>query len=281
MCQLLGMNCNVPTDICFSFTGFRKRGGGTDIHRDGWGIGFFEGKGARVFLDPAPSAHSPVAELVRSYPIRSLNVVAHIRRATHGVVTLKNTHPFIRELWGRYWLFAHNGHLPHFTPPLDGSVTPVGDTDSERIFCWMLQSLRQKFGQTPPGRDDLFSELRRLTLEFAGLGISNFLLSNGDTLVAHCSTRLNYIVRKAPFHEAHLTDEDVTVDFRQLTTQNDRVAVITTLPLTDNEDWVAMKPGTLWMFHEGEVLHQWDTLPSPVESMGETGEESLAAAGHE
>ena len=23
MCQLLAMNCNVPTDICFSFTGFQ------------------------------------------------------------------------------------------------------------------------------------------------------------------------------------------------------------------------------------------------------------------
>ena len=43
MCQLLGMNCNVPTDICFSFTGFRKRGGDTDVHADGWGIAFFEG----------------------------------------------------------------------------------------------------------------------------------------------------------------------------------------------------------------------------------------------
>ena len=42
MCQLLGMNCNTPTDICFSFTGFQKRGGGTDVHADGWGIAFFE-----------------------------------------------------------------------------------------------------------------------------------------------------------------------------------------------------------------------------------------------
>ncbi|MBA4152368.1 MAG: hypothetical protein C0509_07390, partial [Acinetobacter sp.] len=24
MCQLLGMSANVPTDICFSFTGFRQ-----------------------------------------------------------------------------------------------------------------------------------------------------------------------------------------------------------------------------------------------------------------
>ena len=42
MCQLLGMNCNVPTDICFSFEGFRTRGGLTDVHQDGWGIAFFE-----------------------------------------------------------------------------------------------------------------------------------------------------------------------------------------------------------------------------------------------
>ena len=51
MCQLLGMNCNVPTDICFSFKGFRRRGGETDEHSDGWGIGFFEDKGCRMFLD--------------------------------------------------------------------------------------------------------------------------------------------------------------------------------------------------------------------------------------
>ena len=27
MCQLLGMNCNTPTDIVFSFEGFRRRAG--------------------------------------------------------------------------------------------------------------------------------------------------------------------------------------------------------------------------------------------------------------
>ena len=42
MCQLLGMNCNTPTDIVFSFTGFATRGGRTDEHKDGWGIAFFE-----------------------------------------------------------------------------------------------------------------------------------------------------------------------------------------------------------------------------------------------
>jgi len=54
MCQLLGMNCNVPTDICFSFTGFHHRGGRTAEHADGWGIAFYEGAGCRVFLDTDP-----------------------------------------------------------------------------------------------------------------------------------------------------------------------------------------------------------------------------------
>lgn len=43
MCQLLGMNCNTPTDIVFSFEGFRRRAGLTDCHSDGFGIAFLKG----------------------------------------------------------------------------------------------------------------------------------------------------------------------------------------------------------------------------------------------
>ena len=100
MCQLLGMNCNVPTDVTFSFTGFAQRGGKTDHHSDGWGIAFFEDKGLRHFVDHQAAVESPVAELIRRYPIKSKNVIAHIRKATQGVVSLQNCHPFVRELWG-------------------------------------------------------------------------------------------------------------------------------------------------------------------------------------
>ncbi|BBJ22235.1 class II glutamine amidotransferase [Candidatus Nitrotoga sp. AM1P] len=269
MCELLGMNCNVPTDICFSFTGFQKRGGETSIHADGWGIAFFEGKGVRLFLDPKPSAQSPIAELVRNYPIHSLNVIAHIRKATQGLVSLENTHPFVRELWGQYWVFAHNGNLPQFQPELYGGFVPVGNTDSERIFCWLLQSLRIRFNDTPPTRDVLFAALHELTDQLAGMGIFNYLLSNGECLFAHCSTELNYLIRHSPFNVAHLKDEDMTVDFSRVTTPNDRVAIIATVPLTDNEPWQAMMPGTLWMFHEGAAVAQLVTTPSPIKSLAE------------
>ena len=135
MCQLLGMNCNTPTDVTFSFAGFAQRGGRTDHHADGWGIAFFEGRGARLFIDSSAACSSPVAELIRRYPIKSRNIISHIRKATVGDVRLENCHPFVRELWGRYWVFAHNGDLKDYAPRLHGHFHPVGDTDSERAFC--------------------------------------------------------------------------------------------------------------------------------------------------
>jgi glutamine amidotransferase len=257
------MNCNVPTDICFSFTGFQARGGRTDVHSDGWGIAFFEGKGVRQFLDPLPSSSSAVAQFVREYPIKSMNVIAHIRKATQGRMALENTHPFLRELWGRYWIFAHNGNLKEFAPELRGPFRPVGDTDSEQAFCYLLEDFRERFGDSAPAADALFDAVRTIAIELSARGEFNFLLSNGDFLFVHCSTQLHYIIRQAPFKTACLKDEDVSVNFEEVTTANDRVAVIATQPLTTNEEWTQMKPGSLWMFRDGAVVRSAETALSP------------------
>jgi predicted glutamine amidotransferase len=254
MCQLLGMNCNTPTDICFSFEGFTARGGQTDVHRDGWGIAFFEEKGCRVFLDSKATIESRIADLVRTYPIKSKNVIAHIRKATQGIVALENTHPFMRELWGRYFIFAHNGNLKDFQPELDGSFLPVGCTDSERAFCYILQRIRQRAPQVQPPLPTLRAWLDELCAEIRAHGEFNFLLSNGDCLFAHCATKLSYIVRHAPFSVAHLSDRDITVDFTEHTQPTDRVAIIATTPLTDNETWTTIEPERLILFTDGEPI---------------------------
>lgn len=251
MCQLLGMNCNVPTDICFSFSGFSARGGGTDVHADGWGIAFFEGRGCRMFHDALPARTSTVAALVRQHPIRSVNVIAHIRKATQGRVALENCHPFRRELWGRYWAFAHNGNLEGFRAPERARFRPVGDTDSEAAFCAILEGLRARFPEEQPPAAELAAALAELTEGIARHGPFNYLLSSGDVLFARCATRLSYVVRQAPFGAAQLVDEDVTVDFGALTTPRDRVAVIATDPLTRNEAWTALAPGQLAVFRDG------------------------------
>lgn len=251
MCQLLGMNCNVPTDIVFSFTGFATRGGRTDVHSDGWGIAFFEGAGVRHFVDYEAAVTSPIAELIKRYPIKSKNVIAHIRKATQGHVALENCHPFVRELWGRYWVFAHNGDLKDFAPTLNGAFRRVGNTDSELAFCYLLQELRRRFGDTRPDMPALTAALRELTSEIAAHGSFNMMLSDGTALFAHCSTNLHYIVRQHPFATANLSDEDLSVDFSQVTTPQDRVAIIVTSPLTTNETWSQFAPGELKVFVDG------------------------------
>lgn len=265
MCQLLGMNCNAPTDVTFSFRGFAQRGGHTDQHADGWGIAFFEGqedtlddKGLRHFVDTQPACSSPIAELISRYPIRSRNVISHIRKATQGRITLENCHPFVRELWGRYWVFAHNGNLENFAPRLHGHFQPVGTTDSERAFCWIMQELSKSHAGVP-SIEELSMTLRELALLIAPYGTFNFLLSNGQALWAHASTKpdsssLYYIERKDPFAHATLSDEDVSINFADHTLPTDRVALVVTTPLTTNENWIAFAPGELKVFANGAQL---------------------------
>lgn len=253
MCQLLGMNCNVPTDVMFSFAGFAERGGRTDHHGDGWGIAFFEDKGLRHFVDHQSAAESPVAELIRHYPIKSRNVISHIRKATQGEVTLENCHPFVRELWGRYWVFAHNGDLKDYAPRLHGSFRPVGHTDSERAFCWLMQELAKSHASVP-SIAELTLTLRELVPQIAKYGTFNFLLSNGEALWAHASTHLCYVVRQHPFGSATLRDEDLSVNFAEHAAPGDRVAVVVTTPLTQDETWTPIAPGELKVFVNGAVL---------------------------
>jgi len=247
MCQLLGMNANTPTDVCFSFAGLARR---ADEHKDGFGIAFFEDRGLRYFVDHHSARVSPVAELVKHYPIRSDNVIAHIRKATQGRVALENTHPFVRELWGRYWVFAHNGDLKHFQPRLHAAFRPVGETDSERAFCWLMQELAKAHASVPTVTE-LTHTLRELMPTLAGHGPFNALLSNGQALWAHCSTHLYWVERTHPFCAATLADDDVTVDLAALTSPSDRIAVIATEPMTRNEAWSAMHSGELRVFVAG------------------------------
>jgi glutamine amidotransferase len=241
------MNANTPTDVMFSFTGLATR---ADEHKDGFGIAFFEDKGLRLFVDPHSARASPVADMVRRYPIKSGNVIAHIRKATQGRVALENTHPFQRELWGRYWVFAHNGDLKDFAPRLHGAFRPVGDTDSERAFCWLMQELAKAHASVP-GVDELSHTLRELLPVLRAHGSFNMLLSNGQALWAHGATQLHWLQRQHPFRPATLADEDLSVDFAALTSPSDRVAVVATEPLTAEEHWQPFAPGQLMVFVDG------------------------------
>lgn len=256
MCELLGMSANTPTDICFSFTGLMQRGGRTGPHRDGWGIAFYEGPGVREFRDPYPSCDSEIARLIRNYPIKSDIVISHIRQANAGRVCLENTHPFTRELWGRNWTFAHNGQLKGIKKQRLQHYFPVGTTDSEHAFCWLMDAIRERFPKPPRRSATLHRFIQSKCHELRTMGVFNMLLTDSRHLYSYCTTKLSWITRRAPFDQACLKDTELTVDFNQVTSQTDIVTVIATEPLTTNEQWSTMNAGEMIVFLHGCVDYQ-------------------------
>jgi glutamine amidotransferase len=247
------MECNVPTDIVFSFAGLRLRGGQTGPHGDGWGLAFYEGRAARVFLEPTAASRSPLARFLAEHPIKTMLAVGHVRRKTRGKSILANTHPFVRELWGRTWVFAHNGTLRHVRRRRLGAFRPVGDTDSEHAFCYLMDRLRRRFPRYPARPSALWDAVAEVGGELGADGSFNFLLGDGRHLYARCATKLWHIVRRAPFGVAKLADDELRVDFSTVTTARDRVAIVATAPLTRDETWIQGRPGELWVFDRGAL----------------------------
>jgi glutamine amidotransferase len=100
--------------------------------------------------------------------------------------------------------------------------------------------------------DELTLTLKELVPQIAKHGTFNFLLSNGQALWAHASTNLCYTERKHPFAKATLSDQDLSINFAEHASPDDRVAVVVTTPLTTNEVWTPFTPGELKVFMDGE-----------------------------
>jgi len=103
-----------------------------------------------------------------------------------------------------------------------------------------------------PSVGELTRTLSELSAQLCAFGAANFLLSNGEAMWAHCSTRLHHLTRQHPFAPATLMDHDWTVNFAEVNQPGDRATVIVTSPLTSNEAWTAFEPGELKVFVDGQ-----------------------------
>ena len=66
-------------------------------------------------------------------------------------------------------------------------------------------------------------------------------------------------MRRDPYKPAELIGNPSGGDFSQVTTPEDRVAVITTEPLTQNEKWTALEPGEMILFQYGQPILKQQT----------------------
>ncbi|RTL22970.1 MAG: class II glutamine amidotransferase [Burkholderiales bacterium] len=255
MCELFALNSRQPAAATFSLSGFAARGGRTADHVDGWGVAFHTGEQCQVVVEDGAAAESELARRLAQEPVRARNILAHIRKATQGARTVENCHPFRRDWAGRIWVFAHNGDLQNFHPELDGSFLPIGQTDSERAFCWLMQRLQTHFGSRLPEWPKLAATLTPWLHEVAEHGRFNLLLTDGRAMLAHASTRLHWLQRRPPFGRVSLRDGDLSVDLSSVNGPADRMALVSTEPLTHGEPWQAFAAGEVRVFDRGDCIY--------------------------
>ncbi|PXW93409.1 glutamine amidotransferase [Sphaerotilus hippei] len=265
MCQLFAMNSSRPVTVNAALGAFTDRGGRTGDHVDGWGIAFHEGRRSRVFLDDRRACDSALAAFLGLYPIQATTVIAHVRKATHGQPDLVNCHPFQREWRGRLWSFSHNGKLVDYQPVLSGDYLPVGETDSERAFCWLMEQLRQRLpGRGSPRWQEVAPVLAELATAIGQHGEFNFTLTDGEALYALGATRLAWTQQPAPLHVLPRSGEGDRPGPGRPPRGPQRIVQVATEPLSHGDRWQVFTPGELKVFTRGEAIwsRQLD-LPRP------------------
>jgi predicted glutamine amidotransferase len=110
---------------------------------DGTGLGAFAADGHPEVLKQPIAAYEDRAFAEEAREISSRTFVAHVRYASTGAVSARNTHPF--EQRGR--LFAHNGVIgnPERIEPELGDIASLvkGETDSERYFALITKEIER------------------------------------------------------------------------------------------------------------------------------------------
>jgi len=118
---------------------------------DGAGLGYF-GPGGELVLDKQPEPAFGDQEFLRAArQAESSAFVAHVRWATAGGRTVRNTHPF--GMNGR--VMAHNGGFGELSQ-LDSELGSyarlvLGDTDSERYFALITRKTDARGGDVGAG----------------------------------------------------------------------------------------------------------------------------------
>jgi len=146
MCRLFGFRSVIPSKVHRSLLAADNAlGVQSNQHPDGWGVAFYVDGSPHVTRSPATALSDAMFHRL-SGVVSSQTVLAHVRKATQGALTVLNCHPF---QYGR-WVFAHNGDVPEFEARREKLVAEIapelrrfvlGETDSEVIFFVFLSIL--------------------------------------------------------------------------------------------------------------------------------------------
>ncbi len=264
MCELLAISSQIATHTGFSLEKLASHShysnNETLSNADGWGVAFYDGNDVTLLREPQAAHKSKLVQFIEQNIPPTQLLISHIRKASNTELSLKNTHPFARELGGRMHTFAHNGDVQsildddYFTL---NQFQPIGDTDSEYAFCALLEKLQPLWRETQsPSLNDRYHIISEFSSQLRKHGPANFLYADADVLFVHAHKRIQengrieppglYVLNRQCDGGSKQELAEHGVKFQ--TTQ--KVSIIASVPLT-NEAWQPLDEGEILIFSNG------------------------------
>jgi transglutaminase-like putative cysteine protease/predicted glutamine amidotransferase len=232
---------------------------------DGWGLGYYPAGEPTVAIlkEPAPPQSSMRSQLALAWEqVASSLFVLHIRHATWGALSDANTQPFHRT-WGRRdWMIAHAGSLDQRLPDVAGPFEPVGSTDTEQLFCQLLNKFVERNWRNIAEAD--LDVLAKWLTDYNEIGGMTMCITDGRDLLVHCDRRGTPLwlgELRPPYEKIAFGDEDLGVDLTKRGAKARKGVVICTDPQLPREGdaekalvWRQLAPGQLLVIREGAVI---------------------------
>ena len=237
---------------------------------DGWGLGYYPAgePSVAILKEPAPPQGSMRSQLALAWEqVASSLFVLHIRHATWGALSDANTQPFSRT-WGRRdWMMAHAGSLDHKLPDVDGPFEPVGSTDTEQLFCQLLNQCALRGWKSLADVD--LDALQGWLAEWGELGGMTLCICDGRDLLVHADRRgvplwLGQLA--PPYDKIAFGDDDLEVDLTRRGAKSRKGVIVCSERLAARDGdaaralaWKQLAPGELVVIREGAVIAERST----------------------
>lgn len=268
MCRIFGFRSVLFSKVHTSLVSAENAlMGQSKRHPDGWGLAYYIADTPHVVKSTVTAESDDLFRHVSGI-VTSQTVLAHIRKATHGKLTLLNTHPF---QYGR-WTFAHNGNIKQFDEVKKALLDEVakdykpyclGETDSEVIFHLILSFINKRVNihDQHPDLKLVMEGIREavtriceivgeLSIKEAGIPSENYLtfvISNGPIMIAMNGGMSLYYST----HKKKCPERDTCASFAPwcenpaLGEMNVNHLIFSSEPLQGENIWRKLKPGEL------------------------------------
>ncbi len=271
MCDLLGLTFNSSIMAKISLNIFQERG---ISNPDGWGLAYYTDTKLQIIKEAKSSVNNPLYDFMENR-INSQIIISHVRRSTRGKPSYLNTHPFYRHLAVNgityEYAFAHNGTLTDTNQIISKRYVPIGDTDSEQAFCFILDTLSSKstLQWDLKGFQFLESALREIN---DGQNTLNCIFSDGTHLFCYSDENdhnngLRFVRKVHPFGKVEFVSKDSTLGFVDITSDREdtseipsQIGYIISTRILTKDSWTEFCSGELIVFENGRIIYPPDRI---------------------